>query len=214
MPPGAAEQRVRERYERLSSLCELERPDDTTAVVRVDSRRGHRVELAESGVRSHRPGFVVEPLPTRAYAGRWRRRQLELGERGSEVQSGPSHDDRRPPGLEDVVDRRVREWRVLAHRRDVRERPDSHESLRLRRPVREDRQAVVDLHRVGRDDLGREQLRDGRGDLRFPAGGRPEQADDEHGSRRRRARAARRRASSTLRSRSPPTQARRERSHR
>jgi hypothetical protein len=31
----------------------------------------------------------------------------------------------------------------------------------MRRPIREDRQAVVDLHRIGRDDLGGDQLPDG-----------------------------------------------------
>src|SRR3954447_1506197 len=46
MPPGAGEQHPPARYERPARLRELERPDDTTAVVGMHTRRSPRVELA------------------------------------------------------------------------------------------------------------------------------------------------------------------------
>ncbi len=47
-----------------------------------------------------------------------------------------------------------------------------------RRLVGEDRQPAIDLHRVGRDDLGAEQLGQRDGDLGLAQAGRPEQRDD------------------------------------
>ena len=215
MPPGAAEQRPRG-----AGRATVRPPRARAPGRRAGGRLGALAPRPPRRARRSRacaaaaPVLVVEPFPPFARAGLGRGRQLELGERGAEVKAGAAHDERRRAGSEHLVDRVVRERRVLAHRRDVREGPDAHQPLRVGRAVREDRQAVVDLHRVGRDDLGRDQLRHGRRDVRLPARGRPEQADDEHGARPRRARAARRRVSSTSRSRWRPRRSRRERRRR
>jgi hypothetical protein len=120
MPPRAAEERLPARDERPSRLRELERADDPTAVVRMDPRRGRRVELAQAACAAPaRPRRRAAPT-VRALRRRCGR-QLELGERGAEVEAGPAHDERCRAGSEHLVDRVVRERRVLAHRRDVRE---------------------------------------------------------------------------------------------
>ena len=64
---------------------------------------------------------VVDRRPALALAGRRRRRELERGQRGPEVEPGAADDDRRAAAREDLVDRRVREPLVLADR-DVRRR--------------------------------------------------------------------------------------------
>ncbi len=119
----------------------------------MDSRSGSGIELAEPRVGRLGPGVVVEPAPLRAVAHGRRRRKLELGERRAEVEARSADDERRAAVGEDLVDRGVRELRVLADRSLVPERPHPDEALWMRRAVREDRQAVVDLHRVGRDNF-------------------------------------------------------------
>ncbi len=110
--------------------------------------------------------------------GRRRRRQLEPGERGAQVEPGSAGDDRGEPAREDVVDRGVREPLVLGHRAVVVERPDRGQ---VRGPVGlvgEDRQPAVDLHRVRGHDLARQPVRDRLGDRRLPGGGRAEDREN------------------------------------
>ena len=57
--------------------------------------------------------LVIEPLPSFARARCRRGGKLELGEGGPEVQTCPADDERRPAGGEDLVDRSVRQRRVL-----------------------------------------------------------------------------------------------------
>ena len=146
---------------------------------------GGRVALGQERVRRVRAEVVVALLPAIALTGRRRRRQLELGERGAEVEAAAPRDDGRTARREKLVDRLVREPLVLAHRRLVVERPDADEPRRPCRLVREDRQAAVDLRRVGRDHLAAERVGDELCDVGLAARRRPEDGDHE------RARAAR-----------------------
>ena len=86
-----------------------------------------RIALGQELVRALRPSLVVEALPALSLARLGRRRQVELGERGPEVEARPADDDRCSPGRQDLVDRRVRELLVLADRGLVVERPDPDE---------------------------------------------------------------------------------------
>ena len=115
------------------------------------------------------PEPVVEALPALAGAGRRCRRELEVGERSAEIEAGAADDDRRAPLGECAVDGLVRETLVLGDGAFVVERPDADERGRSGGLVREDRQALVDLHRVGRDDLRRDGVCDRLGDGRLPA---------------------------------------------
>ena len=111
------------RRERGAGLGELERPNEALAVVRVNARRGGRIALGEQGV----CGLGAEPvdfaLPVLPPAGRGRRRQLERGERGAEVQPGPPATS----GTSCPVDRRVREPLILADRDVLGQRDDADE---------------------------------------------------------------------------------------
>ena len=114
------------------------------------ARRSRRVAVGQDRVSRLSADAVVQALPSLAGTGRRSRRQLELGQRGAQVEARPADDDRRAAGGERVVDRRVREELVLADRGLVLELPDRDEPGRGRRLVRQDRQAAVDLGRVGR----------------------------------------------------------------
>ena len=101
MTPGAAEEALARRYERVSGLRELERAHDSPAVVRMDSCRGSRVALTELRVGRRCPSFVVERSPSLARAESGSRRQLELRESRTEVEPRPADDERRPAGGKD-----------------------------------------------------------------------------------------------------------------
>ncbi len=139
MPPGAAEEPVSARYERPAGLGQLERADDTAAVVRMNAPRRLRVELTESGMRSFRAGLVVEPLPALACSRSRRRGQIELGQGRAEVEPCAADHEWTLALVEELVDRRVGERRVLPDRGEMRERPDPDQPLRVWRAVREDR---------------------------------------------------------------------------
>ena len=139
--------------ERPARLVQLQGADDSPAVVGVDGLRRLRIALGESGVRLLGPEPVVEALPALAGAGRWCRRELEVGERSAEIEARAADDDRRAPLGERAVDGLVCEALILGDGAFVVERPDADERGRPIGLVREDRQALVDLHRVGGDDL-------------------------------------------------------------
>ena len=79
-------------------------------------RRCRGVALGEQLVRCLGAELVVERLQPLARARRRRRRQLEVGQRGAQVEAGAADDDGRPAGGEDLVHRRVREPLVLRDR--------------------------------------------------------------------------------------------------
>ena len=110
-----------------------------------------------------------------ALTGTRRRRELESGESGPEVEAGPPDHDRRLSGSQDLVDRVVRELLVLGNRTFVLELPDADEPRRLRRLVGQDRQATVRLHRIRRYELGRKSGRQLLSDGGLARSGRPEQ---------------------------------------
>ena len=130
MPPRAAEEPILGGCERRSRLRELERPHDAPPVVRVHERGGRRVERRKPKVCLLAALVVVDAPPAVARACRGRRRQPQLGERGAQIEARAADDDRRPPGGEDLVDRRMSERRVLSDRRLVVERPDRDEAHR------------------------------------------------------------------------------------
>src|SRR5204863_1962047 len=112
------------RAQRGAGLRKLECADDAAAVVRVQGRSSAWVSLGEQLVGALAAEPVVEPFQPLARAGLGRGRQLEIGERGSEVEAGPADDDRRASSGKDLVDRRVRQLLVLADRRLLLEPPD------------------------------------------------------------------------------------------
>ena len=85
--------------QRMADLGELERAHDAPPVVRVHGRGRLGVEVGQERVRA-----LGAPrrrrTPALAGAGHGRRRNLELGERGPEVQAGAADHDGRPAGGE------------------------------------------------------------------------------------------------------------------
>ena len=73
------------RAKRATRVGKLERPDHTPAVVRVDGRGRGGIPLGEDCVRSLRAETLVQTLEMGAHPGLGRRRQLEVGEGGTEV---------------------------------------------------------------------------------------------------------------------------------
>ena len=161
--------------ERVAGLGELERAHDPAAVVRVHGRGGSGVALGEERVGSLGT-LVVEALPPLARAGLGRRRHVQAAQGSAEVQTGAADDHGCSPGRERSVDRRMGELLVLGDRCLVVELPDRDE--RRRRLVGQDRQAAVELCRVGRDELGRDLARDRLGDGALAARRRPEEPED------------------------------------
>ena len=121
------------------------------------------------------------------HLGDWRERREAPFQR-PEIEAGPAGDDRSLSGAEDLVDGRVGEALILADRALVVERPDRHEPGGAIGLVGEDRQAAVGLHRVRRDDLSRDPLRERLGHGALSRGGRAEDREDEsagaHGTTR------------------------------
>ncbi len=99
-----------------SRLDELERAHDPAAVVRVDDAGGRGIAFGQERVGLLAADPVVKALQPLALPGCRRRRQLELGQGGTEVEAGSTDDDRHPAVGEDLVDRSVRESLVLGHR--------------------------------------------------------------------------------------------------
>ena len=163
MPPGAAEQLVPAGRERAAGLGELERADDATAVVRMNARRGRRVELTEASVSGRRrrprrraPPSVHARPPSEQAAARAR-----PAPRGSRAPCPPD-DERRPAWARISSIAACASGAYSPTEARCAQRPDPDQPLRVRRAVREDRQPVVDLHRIGGDDLRRHQARSGQ----------------------------------------------------
>ena len=144
------------RDERVPDLGELERAHEAPPVVRVDggAPRSGRASASRSmrGVADRR-----RPRAGSARAARARRAAGRRGRRAPRGGRGPCRPatTATPRGVDELVDLGVRERGERADAHLLVERPDGDEPRRARRLVREDRQAAVDLHRVGRDDLGR-----------------------------------------------------------
>ena len=136
-----------------------------------------RVAALEHSVGDGGPAPVVQPLPARACRSGHVGRQGNLGQRRLEPEPRAADDDGRATRGDDLVDRVVCEALVLADRALAVERPDPDEPG-SRVLVREHGQAAVDLHRVGRDELGGDPPGDLRGDGRLARAGRAEDAED------------------------------------
>jgi hypothetical protein len=180
VPRLAGPEPVARRRERLADLGELERTDDAAAVVRVHRRGRVRIEPREQRVRGLGTRLVVMLRPALASTGRRRRGERELHEGCTEIEPGASYDHGRMARGEDFVDRGVGEWRVRPDRGLPVERPDPDEPGGIGRLVRQDRQASVDLHRVGRHQLGRNPLCQSLRDGGLATRGRAEDADNRH----------------------------------
>ena len=153
------------RRERAAGRRELESADDPAPVVRMDAGGSLGVAVGKERVRALRTLGVVEGFPAVPLARRRRRWKVELGERRAQVEASPADDDRASsPARGPRRSRRGPAPRT--RRRRLRGR-----APRCRRAgwpvglVGQDRQAAVDLHRVGGDELGRNA---GRRALRRP----------------------------------------------
>ena len=104
---------------------------------------------------------VVLALGVSAVRGLHGRRNLEVDERCTQVQPGAPRDDGRAVRADELVDGFVCEQGELACGHGLREVTDSDEPGRLRRLVRENREAAIDLERICRDDLRAEAAREG-----------------------------------------------------
>ena len=120
---------------------------------------------------------VVGVLDPRARGSVDRRRDLELSQRGAEIETGAARDDRCPTRGDQMVDGVVRESGVLADRHRLTEAADPDEVRGLGWLVGQDRQSAVDLERVGGDDVGAERIRDVPCDCRLPRCRRAEDRD-------------------------------------
>ena len=107
VPRLAAPEPVLARAQARPGLGQLERAHDAAAVVRVHGGRRGRIALGEQLVRRLGAELVVEALQPLARSRRGRRRQLEVGQCGAQVEPGAADDDGRPAGGEDLVHRRV-----------------------------------------------------------------------------------------------------------
>ena len=131
MAVAPAPQRVLDGRQRRPGFAQLERPHDPLAVVRMDAAGGCRIAIREQGMRRFRPFVFVEALPLLTRSLRGRRRQLEVGESGAEVEARPADDDGHQPPRQGAVDRRVGERLVLGDRCLVIEIPDRDQLGRL-----------------------------------------------------------------------------------
>src|SRR5919197_1004850 len=96
------------RRERGSRLRQLERTYHTPAIVRVHERGRCGVALAKLCEGCFRI-VVVCGVPPLAHVRIDARRELQLSERGPQVEAGPACDDGGPAGCHELVDGRLRE---------------------------------------------------------------------------------------------------------
>ena len=127
-----------------------------------------------------RPGLRRPPPGSAGVAPARPRRNLEVGDRGPEIEPRAAGDDRSARALDEHVDRLVCRRRVRTDAHLLGERSDPDELRRTRRLVREDRQTAVDLHRIGGDDLGSELLGEPLGDCALARRGRSVQRNNLH----------------------------------
>ena len=164
------------RRQRRADRCELERADDTSAIVHVYRLCGSRIELGEKRM-GLRGIVVVGVFDPRARGSVDRRRDLELSQRGAEIETGAARDDRCPTRGDQMVDGFVRESGVFADRHRLTEAADPDEVRGLGWLVGQDRQSAIDLERVGGDDVGAERIRDAPCDCRLTRCRRAEDRD-------------------------------------
>ena len=116
------------------SVEQLERADDALARRRARCRRGPGARRVSSPCSAAGPR-AASCAGQRARTRGRRRAQLEVGQRGAQVEAGAADHDRAPPGGEEPVDLGVREPRVLAGAETCRRRartPTSRCSSRAR----------------------------------------------------------------------------------
>src|SRR5206468_2569995 len=101
--------------------------DDPPSVIGMQPGRGAGITLGEDAVSTLRAEAVVHVLPLRSLLPGRRRRQLELRQRCTKIETGPACYHGRAAGRHQLVDRRVRQLRVLRNRSLVFERPDPDE---------------------------------------------------------------------------------------
>jgi hypothetical protein len=134
----------------VAGVLELERAEDALRVGRGDACVGRQLGVEVLEAVGCQLSFVV-------VADLWvdRRAQIQVGERGAQVEAGAADDDRAAALFEQLVDRRVRLARIGAGRVGLGDgqEPDQAvlEPLLLvgGRGAAEDLQAVIDLDRVG-----------------------------------------------------------------
>ena len=183
-PPGARGRRARRR----PAAGPSERTASSARITRRGLARSRRAAVAGS---SERSSSTTAP-GSRAHAPRapGARRvgapgEGEVAERGAQVETGAALDDH---GLPRAPSSSITACARLGVLRRPRTRPEAVPrprggSGRARagpavRLVRQDRQARVDLHRVGGDDLRPEALAQSDGDLGLAEAGGAEQGDD------------------------------------
>ena len=137
-----------------AGALKLERPRDPLAVSRVDRRGDVRVELTVERLRATLGDLALDLL---AHIGRNRRAQVEVGERGAQVEAGPADHDRPAALRQELVDLRVRKGREppgaeLAAHLDEADQPvlEPRALLGGRGPAQR-LESPVDLDRVARD---------------------------------------------------------------
>ena len=143
----------------------------------MDRLARRRVELAKPLVRRVRI-LVVEAFETGASRGRSCRRDVQVDERRTEVQTRPACDDSAPPGRHEVVDLGLRKRCILAHGHRLGHVADGDETGAPGGLVRQDRQAAIHLKRVGGDDLGADAIGESLRDLGLAGSRRAEDRDD------------------------------------
>jgi hypothetical protein len=136
-----------------------------------------------------RPAREQLGLPVLAHALGRGRAQLELGERGAQIETGAADDDRCPPLGEQSVYLGVGELRVVGDREARVDRKKRDEPVLQARALDaignagEDLQAGVDLQRVGRHRdragaAGPDPLGEGDRDVGLADAGRPKEREN------------------------------------
>ena len=97
------------------------------------ARGGLGIERLQPPVRVHAAVLVVERLPAPTDVRLGRRRELQVGQRRAQIETGPADDDRSSTAREDVVDRLVREPLKLADGHVVLDVEDADEPRRTAR---------------------------------------------------------------------------------
>ena len=141
------------------------------------------IALAQKLVSRVGPELLISVLPTLAGARVRRRRKAELGQSGSQVEACPADDDRSQTLGERAIDHVMRQLCVFPDRGLVFERPDRHELCRPFGLVRENRDAAVNLHRIGRDQPRGDPVGQRFGDGGLTGRSGPEDRDDAPGQR-------------------------------